>query len=166
MTPFTSAAAPDFLALTYRPDLHLLVGRWQRPVTGAELRQGYRATLALAQAVGCPYWQLDLRGRNAPDADARRWLTQQFVPALATQLGEPAYLGYLLSPQLLGEMQANEAALNAAARLVAAVAAPAGPAQQVAFFAEEGALTAWLTQCQHRRPAALATADFRPPLAA
>ena len=166
MTPFTPAAAPDFLALTYRPDLHLLVGRWQRPVTGAELRQGYRATLALAQAVGCPYWQLDLRGRNAPEADARRWLTQQFMPHLAAQLGEPVYLGYLLSPQLLREMQPNEDALNAAAGPVAAEAPPTEPTQQVAFFAEEGALTVWLTQCQHRRPAELVAAGFRPPLAA
>jgi len=163
MTPFAPAAAPDFLALTYRPDLHLLVGRWRRPVSGAEFRAGYRATLALALAVGCPYWQLDLRGRNAPEAEAQQWLTDKFLPGLAAELAAPVYLGYLLSPQLLRQLAPGPSGGPSGAALPPTAPA-AGP--RVAFFAEEGPLTAWLTQCQHRCRAALAQAGFRPPPAA
>lgn len=153
MPPQFTTAAPgpeaDFLALHYRADLHLLVGRWQRPVSAAELRQGYQAMLRTACQTGCPYWQLDLRGRNAPDGATQQWLTAEFLPHLAGQLGSLVCLGYLLSPSLLQQLGTPAA----------------GPAQ-VAFFAEEGALTAWLTQCQHRSRAALHTAGFRPPPAA
>lgn len=122
----------DFLELRYRPDLHLLVARWRRPVSGPELRQGYRATLRLAQQVGCPFWQVDIRSRNAPDTTTRRWLTTEFLAQAAQRLASPVCLGYLLTPSLLTEL-----------------GAPTASGSQVAFFAEEGALTTWLTQCQH-----------------
>lgn len=140
----------DYLTLQYRPDLHLLVGRWQRSVSSAEFRQGYRAMLRAARQHNCPYWQLDLRGRNAlPDADTRRWLLHQFMPQLALRLPEPAYLAYLLSPSLMQQL-----------------VVPVGSPAQVAFFAEEGPLTAWLTQCQHRSREVLLQAGFTPPPAA
>ena len=90
----SSAPAPswpetDFLVLRYRADLHLLVGRWQRPVSAAEVRQGYQAMLRAACQTKCPYWQLDLRGRNAPDAATRLWLTAEFLPHLAGQPVSP-----------------------------------------------------------------------------
>jgi hypothetical protein len=141
-------APADFLELQYRPDLHLLVGRWQRPVSAAELRHGYQATLHAAQEVGCPFWQLDIRGRQAPDAPNTQWLLEEFVPQLAAQLGGRACLGYLLRPS----------------HLVPGMTAPkADSAVCVAFFSEEGPLTAWLTQCQHRSRATLAAAGFTPP---
>jgi hypothetical protein len=140
----------DYLVLRYRPDLHLLVGRWQRPVSAAEFRQGYRAMLRLARQVSCPYWQLDLRGRDTlPDDDTRRWLLQRFLPELALRLPEPVCLAYLLPPSLLRQMEA-----------------PAGGPAHLAFFSEEGPLTAWLLQCQHRSREALAQAGFTPPPAA
>ena len=139
----------DFLDLRYRPDLHLLVGRWQRPVSATELRQGYRTMLRAAQATKCAFWQLDLRGRNAPDGATRQWLTAEFLPHVAGQLTGPVYLGYLLSPSLLQQL-----------------GPPTAGAAQVAFFAEEGPLTAWLTQCQHRSRLVLAQAGFSPPPAA
>lgn len=163
MTPFIPAAAPDFLALTYRPDLHLLVSRWQRPVSSAELRAGYRATLALALAVGCPYWQLDLRGRNAPEDATRQWLKDKFLPRLARELATPVYLGYLLTPQLLRQLVPAE---RPPGSLAPPAAGPPAELPRVAFFAEEGPLTAWLSQCQHRGAAALAQAGFTPPRAA
>jgi len=140
----------DYLTLRYRPDLHRLVGRWQRPVSAAEFRAGYRAMLRLARQTNCPYWLLDLRGRDTlPDANTRRWLLHSFMPELAGRLAGPVYLAYLLSPSMMREMTA-----------------PAGSAAQVAFFSEEGPLTAWLTQCQHRSREALVAAGFMPPPAA
>lgn len=121
-----------FLELRYRADLHLLVARWQRAVSAAELRQGYRAMLALAQEVGCPYWQVDLRSRNAPDEATRRWLTTEFLPQLPGQLACPVCLGCLLTPALLHQL-----------------GGPTCQAVQTAFFSEEGPLTVWLMQQQH-----------------
>jgi len=140
----------DYLTLRYRPDLHRLVGRWQRPVSAAEFRQGYRAMLRAARQHNCPYWQLDLRGRDTlPDDDTRRWLLQSFLPELANRLPEPACLAYLLSPSMLQQ-----------------ILVPVGSATQIAFFSEEGPLTAWLTQCQHRSREVLLEAGFTPPPAA
>ena len=128
-------AADDFLHLAYRPDLHLLVGRWRRPVSGAELRRGYRAMLAAAEAAGCPRWLVDVRGRGLPDAAAARWLAGTFLPQLPARLAGPLCLAYLVGPR-------HRAPLGAAA-----AGPPGGP--EVAFFEDEGALNGWLAQ---RRP--------------
>lgn len=135
----------DYLDLRYRPDLHLLVARWQRPVSAAEFRAGWRAMLRLARQHECPYWQLDLRGRGAlPDGESRQWLLHQLVPEIALRLSQTVCMAYLLSP----------------AHLPHAVA-PVGSPVRVAFFSEEGPLTAWLRQCQHGS-APLAGASFTP----
>ncbi|MGI4760970.1 MAG: hypothetical protein ACRYF0_09710 [Janthinobacterium lividum] len=126
----------DFLELRYRPDVQLLVARWRRPVSAAELRQGYLAILRLAREVDCACWQVDLRSRNAPDEADRRWLTTEFLVRAAQRLDSPVCLGYLLTPSLLAQMGGPTASSN-----------------QVAFFSEEGPLTAWLMQCQGGRPA-------------
>jgi len=126
----------DFLELRYRADVQLLVARWRRPVSAAELRQGYYAILRLAREVNCACWQVDLRSRNAPDEADRRWLTAEFLTSAAQRLEGPVCLGYLLTPKLLEQMGGPTASNN-----------------RVAFFSEEGPLTAWLTQCQHGQPA-------------
>jgi hypothetical protein len=127
----------DFLELRYRADLQLLVARWHRPVSARELRQGYRATLRLAREVNCPFWQIDLRSRNAPAPAERHWLTSEFLTRAAQRLAGPVYLGYLLTPALLAQLGPPRQG------------GPTAGSSQVAFFAEEGPLTAWLTQCQH-----------------
>jgi hypothetical protein len=124
----------DFLELRYRPDMQVLVARWRRPVSAAELRQGYYAILRLAREVNCACWQVDLRSRNAPDEADRRWLTADFLASAAQHLDSPVCLGYLLSPSLLAQLGSPTASTN-----------------WVAFFSEEGPLTAWLTQCQRGR---------------
>ncbi len=133
-TPAPLRPETDFLELRYRPDLQLLVARWRRPVSAAELRQGYRATLQLAREVNCPFWQVDMRSRNAPNAADCQWLTTEFLARAAQRMAGPVCLGYLLSPKLLAEM-----------------GGPVTGSNKVAFFAEEGPLTAWLTQCQCSR---------------
>ena len=130
-TPTTLLPEADFLELRYRPDLQLLVARWRRPVSAAELRQGYYAMLRLAREVNCVCWQVDLRSRNAPDSADRHWLTAEFLTQAAQRLDGPVCLGYLLTPSLLAQMGSPTASTN-----------------KVAFFSEEGPLTTWLTQCQ------------------
>ena len=130
-TPNYLQLEADFLELRYRPDMQVLVARWRRPVSAAELRQGYYAILRLAREVNCACWQVDLRSRNAPGEEDRRWLTTDFLTRAAQRLDGPVCLAYLLTPSLLAQLGSPTAGLN-----------------QVAFFSEEGPLTAWLTQCQ------------------
>jgi hypothetical protein len=110
--PHDLAPEADFLELRYRPDI-----------------------LRLAREVSCTCWKVDLRSRNAPDEDDRRWLTAEFLTRAAQRLDGPVCLGYLLTPRLLAQLGAPTA----------------GP-HRVAFFSEEGPLTAWLMQCQRRPP--------------
>lgn len=136
----------DFMTLHYRADINLLVCRWQRPISGAEFQQGYRTLLRAAQTTNCPFWLLDVRGHTVPEAGPMQWLKQEFLPHLAGQVGRSICLGYLLSPSQLRQ-----------------VVPPADDGVCVAFFSEEGPLTAWLTQCQHRSRAALVQTGFMPP---
>ncbi len=140
--PVTAWLRPeaDFLHLAYRPDLHWLVGRWRRPVSGAELRRGYRALLAAAEAAACPFWVVDVRSRDALDAAAAQWLTGTFLPRLAVRLAGPVCLAYLVSPRHRAQL-----GQYAAGRTT-------GP--QVAFFEDEGALNRWLAQHQNGPSAA------------
>jgi hypothetical protein len=56
-------SAPS-LTLAHRPDLGLVIARWQREITPAELRTDYLAIRAAADAAGCGHWLLDLRRRD------------------------------------------------------------------------------------------------------
>ena len=129
--PAVLPAEADFLELRYRPDVQLLVARWHRPVSGAELRQGYYAMLRLAREVNCTRWKVDLRSRNAPAPADRHWLAAEFLVQAAQRLDGPVCLGYLLTPSLLVQL-----------------GSPTPGPSRVAFFSEEGPLTEWLMQCQ------------------
>ena len=133
--PAVLPAEADFLELRYRPDVQLLVARWRRPVSTAELRQGYYAMLRLAREMNCACWKVDLRSRNAPDEADRRWVNTEFLTQAAQRLDGPVCLGYLLTPSLLAQL-----------------GAPTPGPNQVAFFSEEGPLTDWLMQCQQCSP--------------
>ena len=94
----TTGPELDFLQLRYCADAHVLAARWQRPVTPAELRHGYTATLEAAESVSCPYWLVDLRGRTAPDVHGAHWLSAEFLPRVPRHLGGAVYVGLLLPP--------------------------------------------------------------------
>ncbi|WP_345227134.1 hypothetical protein [Hymenobacter koreensis] len=87
----------DFLHLTYRPDLQLLLLRWTRPVTSEEHRVGYNAALDLARAEKVGRWMIDLRTRGLASADDFNWvltdMRAQFKP-----LPEPHRMAYLVTP--------------------------------------------------------------------
>ncbi|RTQ48564.1 hypothetical protein EJV47_16460 [Hymenobacter gummosus] len=89
---------PDFLQISYRPELDLLVGRWQRIVSEGELYASYPALLEEAVARGCRYWLLDARRRLNIEVAITPWLLNDFVPRLGQHLGGRAYLAYLVAP--------------------------------------------------------------------
>ena len=87
------------LTLAHRPDLDLVIARWQREITPAELRTDYLAIRAVADAAGCGHWLLDLRRRDdiiEPVVNA--WFGHEFAPSLRGRYAAPARLAFLVSP--------------------------------------------------------------------
>lgn len=90
-----SAYPPDSFTIDYRPEQHLLIGRWLRPASFEELRSHYEALLAAALAHGnCRHWLLDVRRRPAVDPDAALWFRESYGPRLPVVLGQPVALAY------------------------------------------------------------------------
>lgn len=133
----TSTFAADFLELTYRDDLDVLLSRWQRSVSAIELRQGYDVLLTTASRPRCRFWLLDLRRRGTATEDDTAWVLETFLPRLAPALGGRVYLAFLLSPAHLAAVdQENGAPLVSNAQCHARL------------FTDEGQALAWL---QRRR---------------
>ena len=87
------------LTLAYRPDLKLVIARWQREVTPAELQSHYLAIRATADEAGCGHWLLDLRRReDVIEPQVNAWFGQEFAPSLRGRYGCPARLAFLVSP--------------------------------------------------------------------
>jgi hypothetical protein len=100
---------PDFLAVSYRADLQVLVARWMRVISVEEMRQGYELLLAAAVQHNCRHWLIDARRRNNTDREGAIWMVQSFLPRLHGQLGGRTALAYLLPPVQLRDTQADAA---------------------------------------------------------
>jgi len=69
---------PPLLELTPRPDLGVLLGRWQyQPEQPAALRPCYQQLAELALATNCRFWLQDLRRRATSDPETKRWLLEE-----------------------------------------------------------------------------------------
>lgn len=87
------------LTLAYRPDLALVIARWQREITPAELQSGYLAIRAVADEAQCGQWLLDLRRRDdVIEPAVNAWFSRDFAPSLRGRYGRPARLAFLVSP--------------------------------------------------------------------
>jgi hypothetical protein len=135
---------PDFLHISYRADLDLLVGRWQRAVTEGELYASYPALLETALARHCRYWLLDARRRLNTEVAITPWLLNDFVPRLGQHLGGRVYLAYLVAP-----LQLTDAV--PAAQQIPPLVYFEGRAALMQRFTDEAAALAWLQQQQHER---------------
>jgi len=87
----------DFLEITCRPGLDVLVARWLRPIELAELQRGYVALLASAAAGNHRRWLLDVRRLNTHLMGAS-WMIAQLLPQLGPCRGGHTRLAYLLAP--------------------------------------------------------------------
>ena len=87
----------DHLSLTYRPDLGVLIARWQRPVTLEELQVGYRALADEAERVGTVRWLLDTRALTV-SKEAGQWVNDMFYPTLAGRFNQPLRMAYMVPP--------------------------------------------------------------------
>ena len=138
----TTTSSPELLQLTYRPDLNLLVGRWGfQPDDMALLPLVYEQLAATALNHGSRRWLQDIRRRTLNDPATTRWLTTDYFPSLARQLGGRLSVAYLASPTLLSII------LNTPGFLL-----PEAYTDQpfsLAFFSDEGQAVRWLYQ-QHQ----------------
>lgn len=138
----TPLSSPDFVELSRRDELGILVGRWRRPVSAPELQQSYEAALQAARPTRTRYWLLDLRGRGPASEDDTHWVLTQFLPRLAKQVKGRAYLAFVVGPgQLSAEEQ--EAGLPMVMNDLA----------QVRLFATDEPALQWLAARQHHESA-------------
>ena len=120
------------LTLVYRPDLGLVIARWQREVTPAELQSGYLAIRAAADEAHCSQWLLDLRRReDVIEPVVNAWFSREFAPSLRGRYAAPVRLALLVSP------------LRAQQPVTAMVSAAEADCQRATFM-DEAAAYAWL----------------------
>lgn len=129
--PTTLYSTPS-LEIAYRPDLDLLMGRWQGSVAEAELHAGYEALRQAALHHRCGQWLIDSRRRTNRSFNGPEWVTTEFLPQVQQALGQPLRVCFLVLPNYL-------------ATLPDGMRAPApGSPVQFARFLDEGAANAWL----------------------
>lgn len=122
------------LTLAHRPDLGLLIARWQREVTPAELQSGYLAIRTAADAARCGQWLLDLRRReDVIEPVVNAWFGHDFAPSLRGRYGQAARLAFLVSPRR-------------AQQPVTAMVSAADADCQLATFMDEARAYEWLAR--------------------
>ena len=104
----------DFLEISYRADLDLLVARWLRPIELPQLQRGYGLLLEAALADNCRRWLLDVRRRLNTHQLGASWMTNTFLPQLGPALGGRTRLAYLLAPVYMRDSSADSAFPSAA----------------------------------------------------
>ena len=105
----SSVRVEDFLEISYRADLDVLVARWLRPVELPELQQGYECTLEAARARAARRWLLDVRRRFNTHQMGAQWMVSSLLPRLGPTLGGRSRLAYLLVPEYLRDTAADSA---------------------------------------------------------
>ncbi len=137
-------APDDAPQLTYRPDLHVVIGRWLNDYDPADhdfagLRAEYDRVLAACRAHGTTRLLLDIRRRNDPTEAVTRWFSQQWLPeAVAAVAPARLRLAYLSSPQRFELLRTNS---RIGGHLQEALACPT---YDMELFDDEGAATRWL----------------------
>ncbi|NVO85201.1 hypothetical protein [Hymenobacter terrestris] len=99
----------DFLDISYRADLGVLVARWFRPVNLPELQAGYEQILTASQAKTCRHWLIDVRRRYNTHQVGAHWMISDLLPRLGPALGGRTKLAYLLAPIYLRDAAADSA---------------------------------------------------------
>ena len=98
----------DFLEISYRADLNLLLGRWLRPIELTEMQRGYQLLLEAAVAGQCQQWLLDVRRQQNTHKVGAKWMVSIFLPQLGPSSGRTR-LAYLMAPTYLRDADADAA---------------------------------------------------------
>jgi len=130
--------SPESFNLDYRSDQLLLIGRWLRPASLAELKTHYQALLDAAVAHNnCRHWLLDVRRRDIHDGDAIGWFAE-FSRQLPTALGQPVVLAYFA--------MVNQGDATKDSRLRDNMRQGAVQGNRYCYFNQENEALAWLLQ--------------------
>ncbi|MBD2723205.1 hypothetical protein [Hymenobacter armeniacus] len=140
LPPDATLPALDYLQYQFRSDLQVLVGRWLRQPTEAELHAGYHRLLDVAEAVGARLWLVDTRRRDHASQQSTPWMMEHFLPLLPPRLGGPVHLAYLFMPTHLHELEHDAA--------VPPLTYFDGRPYHVGRFTEEQAAMRWLAAYQ------------------
>ena len=93
------ATHAEYLNLSYRPDLQMVVLRWLRDASLPELQLAHHAALELALRHKAVFWFVDVRRRLIVNNVHTRWVADVFLPHAAAQLPEGGLrVAYLTSP--------------------------------------------------------------------
>jgi len=139
MLPFPTTANEAYTT-QYRPDLHVLILRWLRPQTLAEIQASYGQLLVQAREHACARWLLDGRRDGPLDVDITHWLSGCFFPeAVRTLAPHRLYMAALSSPARLQQLHTDATVAPAVARALA----PEQPYHTAVFLTEAEALI-WL----------------------
>ncbi|MDO7888260.1 hypothetical protein [Hymenobacter cheonanensis] len=122
----------DYLDVNFRADLGLLLGRWLRAVSEAELLAGYDNLRRATLHCGATSWFIDSRRRTSHSHYSPEWVTTTFLPRLQRELGRPLFVSFLMLPDYLSS------------RVDAPGSCPSTSPVQFACFLDEGAAHAWL----------------------
>ena len=137
-----AASYAEYLDLSFRPDLNILVLRWLRDASLVEIQHGSQAALHMAQQHGTGQWFVDVRRRAAISAENSTWMADTFFPAAAAALaGTTLRISYLIAPSRLGAIQLQPAAHEAA---LVRTQAPSQP-YQFHIALDEAEAMRWLT---------------------
>ncbi|UPL49257.1 hypothetical protein [Hymenobacter sublimis] len=135
-----SPAISDYLQVTHRVDLDVLIVRWLRQPTSQELHEGYRAVLAIAQQPGCRYWLVDGRRRTNANQQGVAWMMETFLPLVMARLGGQVFMAYLFVPNHLAELEADAS--------VPPLTYFDNLPYHIRRFADEQPAMAWLAECR------------------
>ncbi|MFD2787273.1 hypothetical protein [Hymenobacter rubripertinctus] len=129
-----------YISITFRADLTLLIVRWLRDVSQAELQQGYGQVLAIALEHQARHWLIDSRRRNQSDEAMVSWLAQEYLPGISARLqGQSVRLACLVAATW------QPAAAGATPLAVLAKAPAQGSSHyHIQLFGDEGAAMQWL----------------------
>jgi hypothetical protein len=131
--------SPDSFSLTYLPDERLLIGRWLRPVSLADIKTHYAALLEVAQAHdNCRHWLLDVRRRQLNDPAVVQWFGQEFSPKLPALLDQPVVIAYF--------SMVNQDFASEDPNLWENIKQGAMQGSRYCYFNQESEALAWLTQ--------------------
>ena len=96
--------ARNYLDLSYRDDMCLIINRVMRTLAPTEAQEAYALMLDAANDYGCQHWLIDLRCNSIYQPG----LLTTFFPQPEDQLGKLTYLAYLVSPMLLNELENHD----------------------------------------------------------
>ncbi|TGE29681.1 hypothetical protein [Hymenobacter metallicola] len=127
-------------SIVYRPDLHLLVGRWPGDAPVPQLQADYEAILQEAERYSVARWLLDVRRRDQLSPELGQWANYTFYPLASTRLAPQLLrIAVLCSPARLAVYDSD-----AQQRAYLAYGLSAERTYRLRLFGSEGTAMEWL----------------------